>query len=157
MTALVVALGSLLVAAPTAGIAAPATTQPADRVSTAGPTAAQKRQRILRDTNRARVARGLRPLRLHPGLNRLASRWATHMARTGRLEHNPRFASQTPGRWTRAGENIAVGYRFVRVTREWMASPGHRANILGDYSHIGIGVVVDRRGRPWYVQSFAKY
>ena len=38
-----------------------------------------------------------------------------------------------------------------------MNSPGHRANILGDYNSIGIGVAKDANGRNYYTQNFAKY
>ena len=40
-----------------------------------------------------------------------------------------------------AGENIASGQRTPQdVMTSWMASPGHRANILKpEYTHIGVG------------------
>ncbi len=39
-----------------------------------------------------------------------------------------------------AGENIAAGYSSPEaVVEAWMNSTGHRANILGDYTHIGVG------------------
>jgi uncharacterized protein YkwD len=48
-------------------------------------------------------------------------------------------------RW-RAGENLAWGtgeYGTVRsIFRAWLESPGHRKNILGRYSQIGIGLQV---------------
>jgi uncharacterized protein YkwD len=38
----------------------------------------------------------------------------------------------------------------------WMASPGHRANILNpSYRRIGIGVTQDSSGRYWAVVDFA--
>ncbi len=37
-----------------------------------------------------------------------------------------------------------------------MASPGHRANLLGkQFTEIGIGVAQDERGMPYYTQVFA--
>lgn len=40
-----------------------------------------------------------------------------------------------------AGENIAKGQQSpAQVVQAWMDSPGHRANILGDYTKIGVGV-----------------
>jgi uncharacterized protein YkwD len=48
-------------------------------------------------------------------------------------------------RW-RAGENLAWGggeYGTVRsIFRAWLESPGHRENILGPYSQIGIGLQI---------------
>ena len=48
-----------------------------------------------------------------------------------------------------AGENIAMGYRSARaVVDAWMASPGHRANILSEkYTEIGIGYM--ENGNYW--------
>jgi uncharacterized protein YkwD len=56
------------------------------------------------------------------------------------------------------GENIAVGYASASaVMADWMASPGHRDNILNcNYRHIGIGYYYqanDQRiaeGGPFY-------
>lgn len=57
-----------------------------------------------------------------------------------------------PARCWRAGENIAWGTGEKAspraVFRAWIHSPEHRANILGRYSQIGIGMVVGGlRGR----------
>jgi uncharacterized protein YkwD len=54
------------------------------------------------------------------------------------------------------GENIAMGYRTAAAAcRGWLASPGHRANILGrGYTRIGAGVWRSSRGVPFYVQVF---
>jgi uncharacterized protein YkwD len=45
----------------------------------------------------------------------------------------------------RAGENLAWGageYGSVRsIFRAWMDSPTHRQNLLGDYEHVGVGVL----------------
>jgi uncharacterized protein YkwD len=35
-----------------------------------------------------------------------------------------------------------------------MASPPHRANILGNYSHMGVGVAIDGSGRVWVTERF---
>ena len=58
----------------------------------------------------------------------------------------------------RVGENIAYNY----VTPEsamaaWLNSPGHKANILGDYTHFGISVTVNTEtGRKYYTNMFMK-
>lgn len=45
--------------------------------------------------------------------------------------------------YSRAGENLAKDFRdTISVTNAWMASPGHRANILNpNYKEIGVAVV----------------
>ena len=115
------------------------------------------RQLVLEQTNQARVARGLPRLRAKSGIDRVAQSWTADMAATGELSHNPSYADQMPAGWTRAGENVATGYAIDAVVDAWMDSPGHRANILGDYTHLGVGFVRDARGRTWYTQNFGRY
>jgi len=54
------------------------------------------------------------------------------------------------------GENIAAGYSTPeKVVEGWMNSEGHRANILGDYTHIGVGLqVIDSGYQYYWVQCF---
>ena len=55
----------------------------------------------------------------------------------------------------KAGENIAYGQRSAgEVMNAWMNSEGHRANILGDYDYIGIGVY-EKGGVIYWSQFFA--
>ena len=53
------------------------------------------------------------------------------------------------------GENIAQGQPDpASVMADWMASDGHRANILNPaYASLGVGVHVGAGG-PWWVQDF---
>jgi uncharacterized protein YkwD len=50
------------------------------------------------------------------------------------------------GRCTAFGENIAWGTGSLgsvrNIFRAWIGSPGHRANILGEFEEIGIGLRV---------------
>ncbi|MFC5381279.1 CAP domain-containing protein [Aquipuribacter nitratireducens] len=108
----------------------------------------------------SRRSAGKRQLSRGTALQRVAQAWAVELARTGQLRHNPRYASLIPRGWLRAGEN--VGYVSgsspeARLHRMWMDSRGHRANILGAYTHVGIGRAFDSRGRLWGVQVFAAY
>lgn len=115
------------------------------------------REQILVETNAHRQDAGLAPLALIPAMNTVATDWSEEMAKRRTLEHNPQHARQIPSGWTRAGENIAYGYDYHDVTTGWYESPGHRANLLGDYTHIGIGYAVTDDGEPYYTQNFAKY
>jgi len=52
------------------------------------------------------------------------------------------------------GENIASGYATPSaVMAVWMNSPGHRANILGNYNRLGVGVY-EQNGRLHWAQMF---
>ena len=55
-------------------------------------------------------------------------------------------------------ENLASGDRKAAdVAARWMRSPVHRTNMLdARYVDLGVGHAVDARGRPYYVQVFAK-
>ena len=58
----------------------------------------------------------------------------------------------------RVGENIAYNYVTAEAAMNaWLNSPGHKANIVGDYTHIGISVSVDpATGRKYYTNMFMK-
>jgi uncharacterized protein YkwD len=54
-----------------------------------------------------------------------------------------------------AGENVAYGYTSAKdVVRGWLDSPGHRANISGDYTLTGIGVAKNKNGQYYFTQIF---
>jgi uncharacterized protein YkwD len=127
---------------------------------TAGPAAASTAT-LYNLVDSSRRAAGKRTLMRSTALQTVAKRWAAELARSGRLRHNPYYSSQIPRGWRAAGENVGyVGGATKpehRLHRMWLDSPGHRANILGSYTHIGIGRVIDARGRLWGVQVFARY
>ncbi len=55
------------------------------------------------------------------------------------------------------GENVAFGQKDAEdVMEAWLNSSGHRANIEGDFTHLGVGVVEDENGSPYYTQIFLK-
>nr|WP_290427326.1 CAP domain-containing protein [Microbacterium elymi] len=89
-------------------------------------------------------------------LDAVAARWAQHMVDAGTISHNPNLAAQAPGGWLRLGENVAMGYGPEAMERAWMASPDHRANILGDYTAFGVAYLIVGSS-TWGVQVFAKY
>lgn len=123
----------------------------------AGPTMAQVQTRVLKDTNEFRISQGLEPLVLNEDINSVAQNWTVDMAGHNSLTHNPYYTQQMPPGWTAVAENIANGYGYTTVEDAWEASPGHRANMLGDYNEIGIGYGVASDGTPYYTQNFGKY
>ena len=123
---------------------------------------------LERLANRERTTRGKAALRTVTGLRNISTNWSRSMANAQSLSHNPRRVqqvdSQVTTRWRKLGENVgfagADGETKVelarRVHRALMNSPGHRANILGDYNRIGVGIRIDARGRLWVTQVFMK-
>lgn len=55
-------------------------------------------------------------------------------------------------------ENVAYNYVTAEsVVAAWKNSPGHLANIEGDFTHFGISVTVDEQtGRKYYTNIFMK-
>jgi uncharacterized protein YkwD len=92
---------------------------------------------------------------------------ADQSARAGRIEHvlpgtpYPRPEDRLAAVeyvWQAWAENLAFGDPTpAGVVANWMRSAGHRMNIMNPaYSETGVGHAVDRRGRPYYVQVFAR-
>jgi uncharacterized protein YkwD len=84
------------------------------------------------------------------------------MATTGEFSHIGRDGStfaaraRAAGYANPAGENIAWGYASAtEVMAAWMASPGHRRNILNcAVQSIGTGVSYAADGTPYFTQVF---
>ncbi|MCL6293588.1 CAP domain-containing protein [Jejuia spongiicola] len=58
---------------------------------------------------------------------------------------------------SRTGENVAYGQQSAKdVMDAWIDSSGHRANIEGDFTHIGISVVKNSSGVYYFTQIFLK-
>jgi uncharacterized protein YkwD len=127
----------------------------------ATPAKAAKRTLVLATLctlNAQRERYGLRALELNKRLSRAARRHARDMVRRDYFGHNTLGGGTFVDRirrsgylrgarsWT-VGENIAWGthrHSAPRViTRMWMASAGHRANILNaSFREVGIGVAI---------------
>jgi uncharacterized protein YkwD len=75
-----------------------------------------------------------------------AERWAPYLARTGYFYHQSMYPILRGCHATRAAENLARGYTTAdRTVAAWMASPGHRANILDRLlNRIGVAAVYAR-------------
>jgi len=55
------------------------------------------------------------------------------------------------------GENVAFGQKSAKsVMDSWLNSPGHRANIEGNFTTIGIGAYQEGNGAIYYTQIFLK-
>jgi uncharacterized protein YkwD len=80
----------------------------------------------------------------------------TLMAFTGTLAEDPNsqaaIAAYVPN-WQLWGENVGVGPTPQSVEAALMASPPHRANILGNFTHMGVGVVI-ANGHFWVTERF---
>ena len=116
---------------------------------------------VHRLVNDLRISEGKAPLILDEELSMVATVKSNDMYHNDYFSHtSPTYGS--PGDlldhydvlywgW---GENIAYGYRTAQdVFTGWKNSEGHYLNMIGDYTHIGIGLSED--GYYW-TQTFVK-
>ncbi|GAA3593636.1 CAP domain-containing protein [Flavivirga amylovorans] len=55
------------------------------------------------------------------------------------------------------GENVAAKQKSAHdVMTAWLESKGHRENIEGNYTHIGISAIKNAKGQYYYTQLFLK-
>jgi uncharacterized protein YkwD len=103
--------------------------------------------------NAARANHGRHRLTTRSDLVAVARGQAQRMASRNTLYHNPSLAQQVRNfRWV--GENVGYGPSVSAVHLAFMASPGHKANILdSDYTEVGVGAVW-ANGRVWIAQVF---
>jgi hypothetical protein len=106
--------------------------------------------------NAERSKAGLALVSVRPEVTPVARTWTAKLIRDGALSHNPNLADQMPSDWTRIGENVGYGPTVDAVHTAFMNSAGHRANILGDYTQVGIGADRDGSGRIFVTVDFMK-
>jgi uncharacterized protein YkwD len=168
LTLLLTAVLALVCAAPPAVAAAPLACRGAGQAPSQASIAAV-RGATLCLLNRERAQRGLGALRSNRSLRAAASRYAARMSRQDFFAHvapdgssmvdrirRTAYLRGAVRRWT-VGENLAwgAGRRATpaQTVAAWMASPGHKANILAlGFAEIGIGVTL---GAPVPGQSNA--
>ena len=108
---------------------------------------------ILNALNADRAAAGLAPLQLDSTLVATARAHSAEMSGGNRLFHTTDLGAVAPQKWRALGENVAMSTSLDAVNPRLMESATHRANILGNFDRVGIGVVVVG-GRIWITQEF---
>ena len=98
-------------------------------------------KRFARRMNTARSNRDVRKMVLDKQLSKVARNHARTMARDNDLFHsNMTRLGQRVTRWRTLGENVGMGGSVDSLHKAFMASPGHKANILlGGFRHVGVG------------------
>jgi len=146
LAALAVALVAVLVAAPTA----------APRSSAKVERRASLEAAVVKALNQVRTGAGLKPLRMSPSLRSAARGHSQSMLQLGFFSHESfngtsfservkRYYAVNSRAWT-VGENLAMFGGITpsaqSIVTAWMASPGHRANLLrAGYRDAGIAIV----------------
>ena len=112
--------------------------------------------RFLSLINGERTSRGLGALSVRAEVVPVARDWTTRLMADQALSHNPQLSTLMPSDWISIGENVGYGSTADSLHTAFMNSSGHRANILGDFNQVGIGVDRDGAGRMWVTVDFMK-
>jgi uncharacterized protein YkwD len=117
--------------------------------SVAVTTAYEARLEYLVNLQRTKYGRGKLVWAACP--DRYAESWASYLSTTGRFVHRNQVSYLNGCQAARVAENIARGNVSAdRMVAAWMASPGHRANILnGLLTRVGTGAAY--AGGQWSV------
>ncbi len=119
---------------------------------------------MVQHINNVRRAYGLRPLRANLQMVRLGREWAYRMAAERRVYHRPNLADVVDGNFERLGDN--VGYTRLegasdatlvdRLHRAFVSSSAHRAQILGRFNQVGVGIHRGSGGEMFVAVNFIK-
>jgi uncharacterized protein YkwD len=116
----------------------------------AGPHRVSRAQStLLTAINAARAESGVAPLRMSVSLTNAATWQSQVLAQAGYIDHTSPDGSTLVDRLTRvrwrgtaAGEDLAVTSSPGDAVSLWLASPGHRANLLSPaFRSVGLGLV----------------
>jgi uncharacterized protein YkwD len=148
---------------PTISPPAPAAAQPVVQAASLDAFEAD----IVAGVNNERIAAGLAPLQVDAGLVAVARERSLDMASQGYFSHTSPNGTTAfslldaygiPYTW--AGENLARNnypddQSVAIAMRDWMASQGHRDNMLNvHYTFIGVGAVIDSSGIKYFTVVF---
>jgi uncharacterized protein YkwD len=143
-----------------AGTPSAATPAPAPATAAPPPAASASGSRQQDLTNQARASAGLPALQWNACLAGVAQLHAREMAQAGHIYHGDgvqRDLGCGQG-FSRAGENVGMtspGIDDQRIFNGFMASAGHKANILGSYRYIGTAWVTGADGAGYVSVEFA--
>lgn len=112
---------------------------------------AQIRQDLEQRVNTARRRHDLRPLKISWGVLDEARGHSRQMQRRQKIFHDRNLRHELPPSTVAWGENVGrttASDAAQRLHYLLMRSPGHRANILGDYNHMVVAIA--KGGRYTY-------
>lgn len=126
-------------------------------------------QEVYELINAERVAAGVPELFQDRHVAVVAREHSQDMADNDFFAHN-NLEGDSPGdrldnagiAWMRYGENLAYNYGYsdpaIVAVEGWMASYGHRVNLLNPrYTHTGVGIAQDDKGAFYLTQDFVSY
>jgi len=125
-------------------------------------TAALK-QAIFDKINNYRVSQGLAKLTSNSDIDNQATIHSQNMANGQVPFGHTGFSERIKAigiRYSSAGENVAYNQGYsdpaTIAVQGWLKSPGHLANIRGNFNKTGIGVASNSRGEIYFTQIFLR-
>jgi uncharacterized protein YkwD len=123
-------------------------------------------EKVFKLINQNRVANGHRNLKWSSAAAKLARQHSVNMA-NGKvpvghsgIERRWKDLRKAVPRAISFGENVAFNQGYSNPARraviDWLNSPRHYANIMGNFSHTGVGVASNSRGGYYFTQIFYK-
>ncbi len=110
-------------------------------VLTSCETTDEDRDQVIGLINFSRAQAGLPGLAENVDLNAKADAWAVRLRDECRIYHS-RLSDGAPPNWRKLGENVGRGGSINQVHGAYLASSGHRRNILDPaYNLVGAGAV----------------
>jgi hypothetical protein len=115
-------------------------------------------QGFLSAINSTRSSSGLGPLTMDSGLQSHARRHTADMIAADEIYHSSSAELQAAAGsgWEKLGENVGRGGSVSSLHQAFLDSPGHKANILGDYNYVGIGTDTADNGVLYVTVVFMK-
>ena len=118
-------------------------------------------EKILQLVNAHRTSIGKESLSINDLATQLAEDHTNYMIAQNDISHD-NFDERSDRLFdeenaSRTGENVAARQRSAQEVMEaWLNSSGHRKNIEGDFTHIGISVIKNEAGQYYFTQIFLK-
>lgn len=109
---------------------------------------------FMRGINDRRARNGLHRLKWDRQIGYVARRHATSMARSTSVLHDRKLGHEVT-HWRALGQNTGRGWRCDSLLEAFWRSSGHRHNILGKWSWMGVGA--RWRDDRLYVQQVFEY
>jgi len=110
---------------------------------------------VQRELNSDRVAHKLAALPINAEAQAKAQAWAQRLASERKLYHS-HLPDGIRSKWCSLGENVGYGPSVASIEDAYMASPGHRANILATkWNGVGVGYATNG-ARVYTVHVFIK-
>jgi hypothetical protein len=115
-------------------------------------------QSFLSAINSTRSSAGLGSLKMDSGLQSHARKHTGDMIAADEIYHSSsgELQSAAGSGWEKLGENVGRGGSVSSLHQAFLDSPGHKANILGDYNYVGIGTGTSDNGVLYVTVVFMK-